>query len=269
MKKLILLLLIFPSLIFAQYTEAEKEGDVDVSKKLPELTDYKNTIRWNLTPMALFGARNVNLGYERVITDKSTVSINVGYLEIPKLLTKSEDIEYVSGDRNRGGFSVFVDYNFYIANRNARKAPEGVYFGVFSGLYNQTFSSKFKLIDPNLPSDKQLLAEADLATTINNLNLGLQIGYQFVFYDRFTVDLILVGPAVAMYRGKIGGDITVHADNIEENDVYKKFVGLIVDKAPWLADAVDGDKISASGSTSSFSVFGGNFRYVLQVGYRF
>jgi len=196
MKKLLLSFLLLPSLIFAQYTPEEK---VDDSKKLPQLTDYKNTIRWNLTPMALFGYKNVNIGYERVLSKNRTASINVGYLEIPKLFTASDQIEYVDGDRYRGGFSVFVDYNFYIANRNKRSAPEGIYFGVFSGIYNQTFGSKFKLIDPELPDDKKVLADADLNTTINNINLGLQLGYQFVFYDRFTVDLGRTGICTRIY----------------------------------------------------------------------
>ena len=266
MKRIIFSLILLPSFIFAQYTPAEK---IENSKELPALTDYKNTVRWNMTPMVLFGIRNVNLGYERVLTKNSTASINIGYLELPKLLTSSEEIEYVDGNRTRGGFSVFVDYKRYITNRNKRSAPEGLYWGGFVGLYNQKFGLKFNLVDPNLEPGKQLLAEADLNTTINNINFGLQLGYQFVFYDRFTVDLVLIGPSASLYTGTLRGSVNIHDENIEENEVYKKFVEMIMDKAPGLADIVDGDEIYAHGTASKFAVFGGNFRYVLQIGYRF
>ncbi|MEN8138069.1 MAG: hypothetical protein ABFR62_06525 [Bacteroidota bacterium] len=265
MKGLLIIILLVPILSFGQYSPKEESNFA--KNELSELTDYKNTIRWNITPFMIFGYRNINLGYERVLSDKNTVSVNVGYLEIPKLLTQSEKVEYIDGDSYRGGFSIFADYNFYIANRNVRKAPEGVYWGVFAGIYNQKFGTNFNLVDEN--NGNIALANADLKATVNNLNLGMQLGYQFVFYDRFTVDLVLVGPALSFYTGKLSGDIEIYDENIEENEIYKEFVNMIMNKAPWLADVVDEKEISAKGGKSNFSLFGGNFRYVLQIGYRF
>ncbi|MCK5781726.1 MAG: hypothetical protein KAH10_04010 [Flavobacteriales bacterium] len=262
MKKLLLSLLLFPSLIFAQYTPADKtEND----KTLTELSDYKNTIRWNVTPMVLFGARNVNLGYERVISDKETVSINVGYLEIPELSNTSEQIEYVDGNKDRGGFSIFVDYKRYIGNRNKRKAPEGIYWGAFSGIYNQKISNNYKT---SFTAEDGTVFEgsADLKATINSYNLGLQLGYQFVFYDRFTVDLILIGPAASVYTGKLSGKFE---GNLDESQEFLDFIEKVYEKLPWLEDSIDGDELHLEGSTSNFAIFGSNFRYVVQIGYRF
>jgi hypothetical protein len=261
MKKLLLSLLIFPSLIFAQYTEVEK---VEGEKKLSELTNYKNTIRWNLTPMVLFGHRNINLGYERVLSEKSSASINIGYLEIPELLNVSKDIVYVDGNKSRGGFSIFADYKRYITNRNKRSAPEGVYWGIFTGVYNQKFNSHY--VTDYEEDGTHFHGEADLKATVNSFNLGLQLGYQFVFYDRFTVDLILVGPAASIYTGKLSGKFD---GNLNTSEEFKKFVDKLYDKFPWLEDSIDGDELHAQGTTSNFSTFGSNFRYVLQIGYRF
>jgi len=261
MKKLLLLLLM-PTFMFAQYTEADKKVD---DRALPELTDYKNTVRWNLTPMVLFGYRNVNLGYERVLSDKSTASINVGYLEIPIMFTVSDQIEYVKGDKDRGGFSIFLDYKRYLKNRNKRSAPEGIYWGAFTGVYNQKFRNHYKT---SIIGDDgtELNGEADLKATINNYNFGLELGYQFVFYDRFTVDLILVGPAASIYTGKLSGKFS---GNLDKSERFKEFLDRIYDKVPWLEESIDGDELSAQGSSSTFAVFGSNFRYVVQIGYRF
>lgn len=267
MKKILLILFILPTLLFAQYTEAEKTEGIEAinDKELKPLTDYKNTIRWNMTPMVLFGYRNVNLGYERVLSEKSTASINVGYLEIPILFTTSEEIEYVSGDNERGGFSIFLDYKRYINNRNKRSAPEGIYWGAFTGIYNQKFNNHYKATYTK-DDGTELTGEADLNATINNINFGLELGYQFVFYDRFTVDLILIGPAASIYSGKLTGEFS---GNLNESDEFKDFVDNIYDKIPWLEDAVDGDKLHAKGNQAKIAIFGGNFRYVVQVGYRF
>ena len=266
MKKTLLVLFLLPTFIFAQYTETEKQEDVKGinEKELQPLTDYKNTIRWNLTPMVLFGRRNVNIGYERVISDKETVSINVGYLEIPEISNASEDLVYVDGNKSRGGFSLFVDYKRYLSNRNKRVAPEGIYWGVFSGVYNQKFNTHYKAeFEDNGTTIK---GEADIKATVNSFNLGMQLGYQFIFYDRFTVDLILIGPAASIYTGKLSGKFEGNLDSSEE---FKKFVDKMYDKFPWLEDSVDSNELHVEGSTSNFSVFGGNFRYVLQIGYRF
>jgi len=248
--------------MFAQYTEADKKVD---DRTLPELTDYKNTVRWNLTPMVLFGYRNVNLGYERVLSDKSTASINVGYLEIPIMFTVSDEIEYVEGNKDRSGFSIFLDYKRYLKNRNKRSAPEGIYWGAFTGIYNQKFRNHYKAHE-TLDDGTVLEGEADITAKVNNINLGLELGYQFVFYDRFTVDLILVGPAVGVYTGKLEGEFS---GNLNQGPEFKKTLDKLYDAIPWLEDSIDGDELSAQGSTSNFAVFGSNFRYVVQIGYRF
>ncbi len=267
MKKLLLGLFLLPSLLFAQYTPVDKSEELKPinEKELQPLTDYKNTIRWNLTPMVLFGSRNVNLGYERIISDKETVSINVGYLEIPILFSSSEQIEYVEGNRDRGGFSIFMDYKRYINNRNKRSAPEGIYWGAFTGVYNQKFGNHYK-VTIEREDDTDLTGEADINLAINNYNFGLELGYQFVFYDRFTVDLILIGPAASIYSGKLSGNFS---GNLNESEEFRDFVDKIYEKMPWLEDSINEDELYAEGNSTNFSVFGGNFRYVLQVGYRF
>ena len=251
--------------MFAQYTESNDDAKKEKDRSLPELTDYKNTIRWNLTPMVLFGHRNVNLGYERVLSDKSTASINVGYLEIPIMFSAEDKIEYVDGNKDRGGFSIFLDYKRYFKNRNKRSAPEGIYWGVFTGVYNQKFSNDYKVAYTG-NDGTEFNGEGDIRATINSYNLGLELGYQFVFYDRFTLDLILVGPATSLYTGKLTGKFS---GNLDESEEFQKFIDVIYDRVPWLKDAVKGDELYAKGHSTDFNVFGGNFRYVVQIGYRF
>ena len=262
MKKLLPLLFFLPTLLFAQ-NEVEKTNE----SELQELTDYKNTVRWNLTPFVLFGNRNLNFGYERKISDSQTASINIGYLEIPRLTHKGDKIEYVSGESKRGGFSVFADYKFYLSSRNKRKAPEGIYWGPYMGYYNQKLETGFGVYDINNNNTK--LADVEMEMQVHNITLGLQLGYQFVFYDRFTLDLVLVGPSYGMYRGDIEGKTKIYDENITENEIYKDFVEMVQERAPWLPPLVNGGEISGSGKRNKFNTFGGNFRYLVQIGYRF
>jgi hypothetical protein len=33
-------------------------------------------------------------------------------------------------------------------------------------------------------------------------NIGVELGYQFVFWKRLTLDFVLIGPAISYYGGK-------------------------------------------------------------------
>ena len=47
----------------------------------------KNVIKINPTPMLLWDVRNITLSYERLIKPNHSLSIKVGYLVFPRLLS--------------------------------------------------------------------------------------------------------------------------------------------------------------------------------------
>src|ERR1700741_3692 len=65
------------------------QGPADSSKKMPH---YKNVIRYNLSGALLFGIdRYIVLGYERVISPRQSISVNVGRAALPGLISVITD----------------------------------------------------------------------------------------------------------------------------------------------------------------------------------
>ena len=46
---------------------------------------FKNTVRFNITNPLIFGDKSLVVGYERVLNDSKSFSINIGQSELPDL----------------------------------------------------------------------------------------------------------------------------------------------------------------------------------------
>jgi hypothetical protein len=95
-------------------------------------------------------------------------------------------------------------------------------------------------------------------------SLGFELGYQFVFWERLTLDLILVGPSISYYSGKVNASADFELE--EGSDAYEYIRNELIKKYPWLETFIDLDAINTGGKFDS-TTFG--FRYVLQIGFRF
>ena len=249
MKKIYILLLIaFLSL----QTYSQVKDTVACSNK-------KNTIRWNMTPFFVIGPKSIVLGYERVITPNQTVSINAGYLEKPTSIENNDNSTYLFDESNNSGLDITLDYRFYFKNRNKRFAPDGVYWGPYFAYYNLNFKGKSQILENNVVSNT-----IGVNMGVNMYSLGLQLGYQFVIVDRFTVDLIFMGPSYTRYNFDFQFDAETKLD--KDSEFYHEIKSVIEKYYPMGEEVLDGQKISGSGNLD-FNFFG--FRYVIQVGYRF
>jgi len=249
MKKITLLfLMLFTYGLFAQ----------DTTQIAQETKQKKNIIRWNITPL-LINATNLTFGYERILKENQSMSINAGLLLFPQFLNNdSLEVSYVEHG-NRVGFTTAIDYRFYLKKRNKRNAPDGIYIGPYLTYYQYAFDSKIRLIDNNdVKNDISIDASFKMAS------LGMELGYQFLFWDKMTVDLILVGPSVSYYNAKI--NLTGELGIDDEDGSYQYLKDQILNKYPWLESFVDLGAINTGGK---FDSFGMGFRYVVQIGYHF
>ncbi|MCF8364519.1 MAG: autotransporter outer membrane beta-barrel domain-containing protein [Bacteroidales bacterium] len=223
---------------------------------LPE--GYKrNVLKWNVTPFFLWGSQNINLSYERVLKPYRTFSINAGYFVLPSL--GSFDSLNFTNERNKSGFSISGDYRFYFKGRNTRNAPDGLYWAVYGSYHHYQFQNDFEV--NNSPT---IQGKLDLDGSVNVFSAGVELGYQFLIKDRFTIDLIFMGPSLSVYTGqlKLDGDLTV-----DEKDEYLKAIrDILTGKFPFLDDLVEYGGFSEKGTSTSF---GYGFRYMIQLGYRF
>ena len=98
----------------------------------------------------------------------------------------------------------------------------------------------------------------------NALSVGLQLGYQFVIKERFTVDLIFMGPSASLYTAKLTLDGNIDA-NVED-EYLLAIRDMLISKFPFLEDLIDAGEFNDSGVTTGL---GPNLRYMIQIGYRF
>lgn len=240
-------LLLFAVLSFGQ--KLQTEGDTT----MPE---YKNIIKWNLTPALVGGFSNIVLSYERMVYPDQSFSINAGYLSFPKIVSDTADLlQNIQRDRATG-FTISGDYRFYLTSRNKFKAPDGLYWGPFMNYYRYDTDFTADYYEGGVYQ-----ATGGLKTDINVLYVGAQLGYQFVFYDRWTVDMILFGPALGFYNASFEatGDIEPQGDLKEIIDFLRK-------QYPVIGDIADFGQGEAEGAGTTW---GAGFRYAIKIGYRF
>ncbi len=142
----------------------------------------------------IFGDKFNVLGYERVINDYQTASIGMGRFSFPKFSLIDRDSIKMERNYDDKGFNMSFDYRFYLQKENRHKAPRGVYIGPFYA-YNYFSRVNHWEISPG-----GLSTQVDSKTTMNMHSIGFQLGYQFIFWNRVSLDLILVGPAMWFFN---------------------------------------------------------------------
>jgi len=218
-------------------------------------TSRRNTIKLDITSHWLY--RNaVVLNYERVINNKRTWSVMAGYQQLPQLHSFGTNIA-VTRDTREAGFKFGGEYRFYLARENKYPAPRGVYLGPYFTYLNFA-NEQAIVVDVSGTTET-----ANLNTRLSVANLGVQLGYQFVFNDRWTFDISFLGPSFSYYHAEVGldGSYTFNPDDIS-NEILKE----LINRFPALGDLLGGSSVVSQGKADKWAY---GFRYQLQVGYRF
>lgn len=254
------LLLLFSISIFAQSESKKEKASSKEFKKFPDTLKYKrNVIKWNLTPFLLWSKKDINISYERVLSPYRSFSVNAGYFELPSLANGLFDSINMTNTRNKSGFTVSGDYRFYFRKRNTRMAPDGLYWGVYSSFHHYQFKNDIAVI--NSPDIQGNLL---FGGKLNIMALGIELGYQFVVWDRLTIDLIFMGPSISIYNYKLtlDGDISVDS----ENEYLQAIYDILIARYPGLIELMGEGVVDKNGISTSF---GYGLRYMIQIGYRF
>jgi hypothetical protein len=215
----------------------------------------RNTIKLDLTGNLIYD-NSFNLSFERLIRPSQSFVVTAGYQEFPTIINFGEKVE---GDKrdDRSGYKYGAEYRFYLKKENKFAAPRGVYIGpYFTGL---NFKSDRKIVYTGTAEPE----EANLRTRIGIVSIGAQLGYQFVFNDRWSVDLVLVGPSYSRYNFKtqISGDFEFDADNVQN-----EILDALIEKFPMLDDLLDEKELNSSGTLDTWAL---GYKYQFLIGYRF
>jgi hypothetical protein len=220
--------------------------------------EFKNSIKLNISNAILY-SNSLQLSYERVINKNQTLNIFGGYQEFPGDLSLNLDNTAFANTNKKSGYSFGVDYRFYLAKENAHNAPHGVYLAPFISYYH--FNSDRTLTHTDTAGTQ---SSSNLNTQINFLNIGGELGYQFVLGKRWVIDAVMFGPAFTNYKFK--AKLENHLPGLDDNEVLQAVIDALKEKLPLLNDLSSEKGVSSSGTEAFWSV---GFRYNISIGFRF
>jgi hypothetical protein len=219
---------------------------------------HKNIIKFNPTPMMLWSKKNLTFSYERILDRQHSATISLGYLEFPSLFKDTISNLLAITSREKYGVNIALEFRFYLMRRNSRPIPDGVFLAPFGSFYGYRFRNNVDVLHTNL--DSAGLVKGNFYV----FNLGIELGYQFVFWKRLTLDFVLFGPSMSYYGGSvnISGNISLSRLKEIDADFYNRLIG----KYPMIGDFMINKNFKQDGRLDLFS-FG--FRYVIQIGFHF
>ena len=220
--------------------------------------NFKNTIRYNLTGPTLFGQDYVVFGYERHLKRNQTASLNIGRMGLPEFRTDNLDSISIASNRDKNGFHISADYRFYLEGMNRHEAPRGVYIGPYYS-YNQISRENTWDIAAGAAGYQRM---STLDVKIHTI--GFEMGYQFVFWKRLAVDLVMLGPGIANYD--IGATFASDIPPGERSELQVKLVDALKKKFTGLNEVIEEGQLDKDGNYNTWDV---GYRYIVQVGFRF
>ena len=90
------------------------------------------------------------------------------------------------------------------------------------------------------------------------------MGYQFVFWNRVSLDMLLFGPGLAAYTLKTNLDTTLDPD--QESELFQKINDALGEKIPGYDLVLHPGSFERTGSFKTTSL---GYRYVIMLGIRF
>jgi hypothetical protein len=251
---ILICLLLFAHTGFCQDSISVIQDSVQVKK------NRKNTIKLNLTNPMLFGDNNYILGYESTIGKHQSFSLNLGTFTLGKVLNFDTDsIKGLNKDVNSIGLSMSCDYRFYLAKENKFNSPHGLYIGPYFSLnkFTRTYD-----IEATSASGSKAQLNADFMFRV--ATVGFQLGYQFVWRNRISLDMVLFGPGFSGYKAKVDLSTTLTPD--QESEFFTKINEKLQERLPGYSLVVVPGTFEKTGSVNTTSM---GYRYIVMLGFRF
>ena len=219
----------------------------------------KNIVRYNISGGIIFGFdKNIILGYERIVKPNQSFSVNVGKVSFPKIISIITDSFELNKDVENKGFNVSFDYRFYLNKHNKFNAPQGVYVGPFYS-YNQfERESLWNLLKMSNAQEITTTSKFEIHT------IGFELGYQFLFWKRMALDLVMIGPGISSYR--LNTKIVGNLNNEEREQLRDGLQQLLQQKFPGMNFIFADKEINSSGILNMWNI---GFRYLVHIGYNF
>lgn len=235
----------------ADRMKKKKDKKEDANESItPALSDRRNMVKLNLPNLAL---GNLTLNYERLLSARNSVALNVGYIRPQKPVSVLND--FVNADEVEpgefSGLTATLEYRIYGKKKGAGR-------GFYYAPYLRYASHKLDFqsdIEGNF---------SNVNTELSAVGLGAQIGAQWLIKDRIVIDWGILGLAAQWYNFK--STFTAVGDDINFDEIRAE---LETD----FDDSVLSNKLEFTSDENSLQakmpfLFGGARAY-LSVGYKF
>ncbi|HTB26042.1 MAG TPA: DUF3575 domain-containing protein [Puia sp.] len=221
--------------------------------------NYPNIIKLSVSSWLLY-PNSFHMGYERILNPNHSIYVFGGYNQFPLKLDLNLSNTNLTDSRNKNGYSIGAEFRFYLPKENKYEAPHGIYLAPYLSYYD--FSANNTLTH----TDSSGSQSANLSTRIDLLNIGFELGYQFVIAKRFIVDAEMFGPSFTYYTFK--ANINGELDGQTQNETLQAVLDALKAKFPLLSDLSSSRSVYSSGSASQkFPAIG--FRYAVSIGFMF
>lgn len=224
-----------------------------------QLDGKKNTAYINVSHPAIFGSKTFIVGYERVTGKNQSFTVNVGSITLPAISVGSGS-DSIKLARNNGdkGLHLGADYRFYLKGENKHEAPRGVYIGPYYSYNNFSKANTWNLNTNDFTGDVNTELKMNIHT------MGFQMGYQFVFWKRVALDMVLFGPGYAFYN--INGDIKTTLGPENEALLFEKINSFLGERIPGYNLVIDEGAFASNGSVKTRTL---GYRFMINLGFRF
>jgi len=220
--------------------------------------DFKNSIKFNVSNTLLYD-NSIQFSYERMIKENQSLNVFAGYQEFPLITVNITNVDFAKNS-NRKGYSIGADYRFYLGSINKFKGPRGVYLAPFISFFQFDTDRNMHYTNPNT----QAVSSSNLSSKFNLTNVGGELGYQFILWNRLVIDCVLFGPSITRY--KFNTKLDNNIDGLDDNEVYQKIIEAIKDRFPGVEGITSDEGVEKKGVQSITAV---GFRYNISIGYRF
>lgn len=219
---------------------------------------FKNTIRINLSNPMIFSPKYNVIGYERVVNEHQSFSVGVGRFAMGKFKSSPMDSVQVEDNYDDRGFNFSVDYRFYLKSENKHYAPRGVYLGPYYAFNHFSRDYTWDVNTSNYTGEVN--ASLDLTANL----VGLQMGYQFILWNRLSIDMILMGPG--MWFFKLKSEFDTGLSDKDEAMLLEKLNNMLEEAYPGSDLVLQGGGFEAKKVTSTTAM---GLRYMINLGFRF
>ena len=235
------------------------QNDTIHPKKTTWDYEYKNIGKIGVIALAL---SNISLSYEKSFKPRWTAGLNAGYKfsgVTPNIFGLDSTSISISTDGIKG-FSITPELRYYIKSCE-NQSPNGFYTGLYFRYTNYKTGAKINYY-PNFP-EKDVVHYFGSDASLNEIGVGLMLGYQLLIKDRFIVDFIIIGPRRSWINMKYEFDDNVSEEFLTE---LEKNLQSIVDRFGFDYD-VKLDKSGLRDAKFSFSL--NQVRFAISLGYAF